>query len=88
MASKREALQRYRFGLETADFLLCRDCGVYIGASIETPDGGFGIINVRALTDSISLPSSVEPASYDSEDVAARIARRKVRWTPLASAPG
>src|SRR5436190_940430 len=35
-------LARYRFGLKTADFLLCMRCGVYNGATIETPDGRFG----------------------------------------------
>ena len=28
-------LSRYRFGLKTADFLLCRECGVYVGAAIS-----------------------------------------------------
>ena len=28
-------LGRYRFGLKTADFLLCRECGIYIGALME-----------------------------------------------------
>ena len=28
-------LNRYRFGLSTADFLLCAHCGVYIAALIE-----------------------------------------------------
>ena len=42
-------LNRYRFGLKTADFLLCRECGVYIGALIETENGQFGIINTHAL---------------------------------------
>src|ERR1700744_2732489 len=31
-------LNRYRFALKTAGFLVCRDCGVYIGALLE--DGG------------------------------------------------
>ena len=29
------ALERYRFGLKTADFYLCRACGVYVGACLE-----------------------------------------------------
>jgi len=31
-------LKRYRFGLKTADFLVCGRCGVYIGALLD--DGG------------------------------------------------
>ena len=42
-------LQRYRFGQRTADFLLCRECGVYIGAEMQADEGRFGIINVNAL---------------------------------------
>ena len=40
-----EQLFRYRFGLQTADFLLCRRCGIYLGAVIETPDGAFATLN-------------------------------------------
>jgi hypothetical protein len=28
-------LQRYRFGQNTADFLICRECGAFIGALME-----------------------------------------------------
>ena len=31
-------LNRYSFGLRTADFLLCRECGAYIGAMLEDGD--------------------------------------------------
>jgi hypothetical protein len=77
------ALQRYRFGLKTADFLLCRHCGVYLGAQIETARGAFGIVNVRAIVStSIALPDPAV-ADYGAEDAAARISRREKRWTPM-----
>ena len=74
------ALHRYRFGLHSADFLLCRNCGVYIGASI---DSGFAIVNLRALRD---LPRGLpEPQAmvYEAESLEARMARREARWTPV-----
>ena len=77
-----ESLERYRFGLKTADFLLCRSCGVYIGAQIRAPRGAFGIINVLALRPIPDLPGPVA-ADYDSESLVERIARRERRWTPL-----
>jgi hypothetical protein len=78
------SLQRYRFGLRTADFLLCRRCGVYLGAQIETARGSFGIINTRALTPlAVKLPLAVV-ANYDSEGATQRVARREQKWTPLA----
>jgi hypothetical protein len=78
-----DALQRYRFGLKTADFLLCKRCGVYLGAQIDTAHGAFGIINTRALSPlPQELPAAVA-ADYGSESASERIQRRARRWTPL-----
>ena len=81
------ALQRYRFGLKTADFLLCRRCGVYIGAVIETPHGQFGIINTHALCDPQPSMPPAEPISYDGEDTTGRVARREARWSRVTDIP-
>jgi hypothetical protein len=75
-------LNRYRFGARTADFLICRGCGVYIGALIETALGSFGIININALRPALSgIPEPVAMA-YDTESRQQRIARRELRWSP------
>lgn len=85
-ADQAESLQRYRFGLKTADFLLCSHCGVYVGAQIETPRGAFGIINTLAITPApADLPAAV-PADYDAEGASERFRRREQRWTPLDGA--
>ena len=82
-----EHLQRYRFGLRTADFLLCRRCGVYIGAVIETPKGRFGIINTHSLVDPLPAMAAREPVSYDGEDTGGRVARREERWSRVTGFP-
>ncbi len=77
------SLQRYRFGLHVTDFLLCRVCGVYIGAEIETGAGRFGVINTHALR---PIPEGLGPAvtmEYGSESMAERVKRRAERWTPV-----
>jgi hypothetical protein len=77
-------LQRYRFGLRTADFLLCRRCGVYVGAVIAGARGRYGIINVNALA---PLPPGLappRPVCYDGESPADRAQRREQRWTPVS----
>ena len=78
---------RYRFGLRTADFLLCLRCGVYIGATIKTPQGRFGIINTRALVKPPPDLAVAEPISYDGEDTAGRVSRREQRWSAVTDFP-
>lgn len=79
------ALQRYRFGQKTADFLLCRECGGYIGATMCSASRSFGIINARILESRmIQLPEAVS-MDYENEAPAQRLARRESRWTPIVA---
>jgi hypothetical protein len=81
-----ELLQRYRFGGRTADFLICRRCGVYIGAQMAAGGRVFGIINVHALRAPPSgLPTPVA-MSYEGEGASERLDRRLQRWTPMTHA--
>ncbi|HWM28263.1 MAG TPA: hypothetical protein VNQ14_07385 [Woeseiaceae bacterium] len=73
-------VRRYRFGLRTADFLLCGHCGVYVGAVIATERGSFGIINLRTLSDPPDDFADPAAVDYDGEDTGARIARREEKW--------
>jgi hypothetical protein len=81
-------LQKYRFGLKTADFLLCRQCGVYVGALIESGGTAFGIVNIHALKNAPAKLAPTAPISYDDEDTGGRFARREHRWTPVSEYPG
>ena len=77
-------LERYRFGTKTADFLLCRACGVFVAAMM--PDPAVAVINVNALEARAAFLEN-EPvlASLEGETLEQRLARRKARWTPVAS---
>lgn len=86
-AADPDGLQRYRFALGTADFLLCRNCGVYIGAVIEIDGSYRGIINTHALSDAGDSVAEPQPMSYDGEDVAGRVGRREERWMPVTAVP-
>lgn len=86
-ASNADMLRKYRFGLRTADFLLCRECGVYIGAVIETDNGTFGIVNVHALKELPENLAATTPISYGTEDTGGRVSRREARWTPVTDFP-
>jgi len=86
-AANPDKLQRYQFAMRTAEFLLCRECGVYIGAVIKTDLGRFGIINTHSLTTLPADIAEVSPITYDSEDPRGRIGRRETRWTPVTDVP-
>jgi hypothetical protein len=79
-----DSLSRYRFGLGTTDYLVCKKCGAYVGAVME--DGGrlIATLNVNAL----DIRDSFDPAPplhvYDGEDEQRRRARRRKFWMPAA----
>jgi hypothetical protein len=77
-------LQRYRFGCRTADFLICRSCGVYIGAQMESEAGRFGILNVLCLRPLLTELPPAQPMDYGRETAEVRRERRAARWTPVA----
>ena len=75
-------IRHYRFGQRTADFLICAECGVYVAAVIETPDGLRATINAAGL----ALPGfdgrQAVPADFGAETRAERLERRRARWMP------
>ena len=73
---------RYRFGLRTADFMICARCGVYVGAVMHHDGAGFAVLNVHALDDRARFTQPPQPMDYDGEDLPTRLARRRARWTP------
>jgi hypothetical protein len=76
-------LARYRFGLKTADFLLCTQCGVYLGALMRDAGQSWMTINANTLIPPPPLDAPVTAMEFSSEDTAGRIGRRKAKWTPV-----
>jgi hypothetical protein len=75
-------LLRYRFATRSADFLICRRCGVYVGALMEEGGAWFAIANLNTLEGREALHPVPQPMVYDGEGEAARRGRRSARWTP------
>ena len=82
------ALQRYSFGLKTADYLLCTRCGVYLAAVMAEGEALYGIAVVNALDEAERFSRPPKPADYSAEDTAARRRRRRARWTPVEIVTG
>lgn len=77
-------VQIYRFGLETAEFFVCRRCGAYVAAVAETPDGPKATVNVNVLDDRAAFTAVAESVNYDGETAESRVTRRAARWTPAS----
>jgi hypothetical protein len=76
-------VQRYRFGGRTTDFLICRECGMYVGVEMASEEGRFGVLNLLSLRPPLAL-AAADPMDYGGESPEARRLRRAARWTPLA----
>jgi hypothetical protein len=76
-------VEKYRFGSRTADYLLCRRCGVYVGAVCETKVGHRAVINTLCLNDRAAFDQEAVRPDYDDEAVEARLVRRAANWMPL-----
>jgi hypothetical protein len=72
----------YRFGTATADFLICRRCGIYIGAICDAPGDTRAVINTNCLDDRADFAQSPAATDHDGETIEARMARRAANWTP------
>ena len=75
-------VERYRFGTKTADFLICRSCGVFVAAIM--PEPSLAVVNVNVLEARAAfLDNELKVADLDAESLQERLARRRARWTPL-----
>jgi hypothetical protein len=72
----------YRFGFRTADYIVCRECGVYVAAVMSEGDRSWSVTIVNALEDAGEFTGPVEPVDFSDEDSEERLARRRARWTP------
>jgi hypothetical protein len=77
-------VERYQFGSRTADYLVCRRCGVYVGALCETASGLRTVINVNCLDDRAAFTQTPALPEYDGEPTEARLERRSANWMPAA----
>jgi len=75
--------EKYRFGSRTADYVLCRRCGVYVGAVCETGSGWRAVINTNCLDDRAAFTQRPAAPDYDGESADVRLTRRAMNWMPV-----
>ncbi|MDH3738984.1 MAG: hypothetical protein OER92_07305 [Alphaproteobacteria bacterium] len=78
-----ERVQRYRFGTATADFYICRECGVAPIVTSDIDGSSYAVVNVNCFDD-VDRAELVETATdFDGEATDDRLARRQRNWSPL-----
>lgn len=73
----------YRFGTASADFLVCRRCGILTLTRCLLPSGARTVVNANTF-ENLALEHCARLATdFDGEDQAQRMARRQRNWSPL-----
>lgn len=78
-------LIRYRFGLKTADFLVCGRCGIYLSAVMKVGDKAYATVNINTFDAVENFTQRPVAVTYDGETENERIARRQASWTPVVT---
>jgi hypothetical protein len=73
-------LKHYRFGLRTADYLLCASCGVYVAAVTTDDEEPRAVVVINVLDDRDLFNRDPVAVDFDAEDKVVRVARHRERW--------
>lgn len=77
-----EGVSLYRHGLGLTDFIVCRTCGVYVGAHMPDDQGAIANVMVNAMDARDLFSQAPVPVVRTEEDEAGKRARRRRQWTP------
>lgn len=72
----------YRFGHESADFVMCPRCGVFVAALWAHEERLYAVINLLALDERAAFTAESRLMDFDSETPTERTSRRAASWTP------
>lgn len=73
-------MERYTFGTRTADFLVCRACGVAPVAVSRIDGREYAVVNVNTFEDSDAALLDRSSSDFEGEATEDRLARRQSRW--------
>lgn len=75
-------LSRYRFGLKTADYLICRRCGIYVAAVLSSGSSLYAMLNVNVLDLRERFRQPALAMDFEGTLDTERRAHRIATWTP------
>jgi len=75
-------VELYRFGTRTADFVICRRCGVFVAAIMNLSTEPHAVVNVNCLDDRSLFTVEAAMHEFQDETLEARTSRRTANWMP------
>ncbi len=78
--SQKENINRYRFGHKTADFIICKICGVMPFITSDIDGNTYAVLNINCLDNVDQIEDGSSDVTYDEEGTEDRLSRRKKRW--------
>jgi hypothetical protein len=78
----RSRLSTYAFGTRTAEFHVCANCGIVPVVTSRLDGREYAVVSVNAFDGVEASLLRRSPVSFDDEDQATRLARRKRNWIP------
>ena len=82
LAQDASLVNRYSFATKTAEFHVCTRCGNVPLVTSRMEGRLYGVVNVNTLDDIERSILRASPASFEGEDEAARLERRRRNWIP------
>ena len=73
-------VSKYAFGTRSATFHVCGRCGIVPLVTSEIDDRLYAVVNVNVLEDVDPERLRRAPMSFEGDDMASRLARRKRNW--------
>lgn len=75
-------VHQYTFGTKTAEFYVCRLCGVVPFVTSTVEDSLYAVVNVHTFEGVDAEEIDVAPSHFDAEGVGERLERRRRHWIP------
>lgn len=73
-------VEKYAFGTRTADFHICRRCGVVPLVTSDIDGCVYAVVSVNAFNNVDRSRLRVAPMSFEGEETSSRLERRKRNW--------
>ena len=77
-----DLLSRYQWNLRSAEFLVCKRCGNYLGCAMRAGSGWVASLNANLFAEAAQLTQPSLEVHYDAETLEQRRLRREQNWTP------